>query len=124
MAADLLAGSAIQSPVVIAIITGIFGVFGGGALAALFRVNVDRHKIVIQAAQGAVIVQSGVIEDLDNELHRVRDELREVRGQAADCQKEVAKLHRENRELRGRIETLEEHDPQSEHIPYPRPAAD
>jgi uncharacterized protein (DUF3084 family) len=105
---ELVAASPIESPVVIAIVTGIFGLFSGGALAALLRVNVDRGKIVIEAAQGAVIVQSGVIEDLNDELHRVKDELAAVHDESRRCKEETRQLRAANRALTQRIENLEQ----------------
>jgi predicted transcriptional regulator len=107
MAIDI-AASAIESPIIIALITGIFGIFGGGALVALLRVNVDRHKIIVDTAQGAVIVQSGVIEDLNDELHRVKDELTMVHKDYRQCREDTRQLRAVNRELSQRIETLEQ----------------
>lgn len=99
-----------ESPALLAVITGLFGIFGGGTVVALLRINVDKHKIVVEAAQGAVIVQTGVIDNLNNELTRVREDLDEVETRARNCEKETQKLRRENRELRHRVEVLEQHD--------------
>ncbi len=80
------------------IVTGavalIVGVFGGGSLVALLRVNADRGKVVIEAAQGAVIVQTSVIEDLQAELIRVKQEMQILRD--------------ENTQLRSRIFAVEQ----------------
>ncbi len=86
-----------QSPLIAAVVTGLFGLFGGGALVALLRVNVDRHKIVVQAAQGAVIVQSGVIDDLTDELARVK-------ADGEQCRREVHELRRLVKHLEAEVE--------------------
>ena len=89
------ADSVVQSPLFVAIIAGLFGLFSGGTLVALFRVNADKQKIVVDAAQGAVIIQSSVIDDLNEELGRVRKELNAVEKRARDCQRRVGRLERE-----------------------------
>lgn len=50
------------------------GLIGGGGIAgaivALLKVRPEAGQIVVTAAQGAVVVQSGVIDDLNEELGR------------------------------------------------------
>jgi hypothetical protein len=81
-----------NSPLFLALITGVLGVFGGGTIIALLKVPADKHRIVVDAAQGAVIVQSGVIETLNTELTRVREQLAEVLGREAVREKRIERL--------------------------------
>ena len=46
----------------------------GAGIVALIKVKPERDKLVIDAAQGAVVVQSGVIENLQREIKRLADE--------------------------------------------------
>ena len=49
--------------------------FGGGLLTALiafFKLRPEAGQIVVTAAQGALIVQSGVIDDLNSEITRLK----------------------------------------------------
>lgn len=95
---------AVSGTLVTSIVTGLVGLFGGGGLVALLRVNADKGKIVVEAAQGAVIVQTGVIDDLQEELARVKAELAEERrARAAD----QARHEREIAELRARLLRVE-----------------
>jgi chromosome segregation ATPase len=68
-----------------------------GAIIAVFKLSPERQSIFITTAQGAVIVQSGVIDDL-------RDELERLRGRIAACEKIEASLAT----LRGRIDDIQE----------------
>lgn len=93
----LAAASPAARTAVTAIVTGLLS---GGlvtAVVALFRVNADRGKVVIETAQGAVIVQTGVMAELRAELNRLKDELVELR---ADRDAEVDRLRAEVVELR------------------------
>jgi precorrin isomerase len=87
-----------DSPLFLAVIGGMFGVFSGGSLVALVRVKADKHRIVVDAAQGAVIVQSGVIESLNAELARVRTELAEVSAANRRNERRVTRLEQEIRQ--------------------------
>ncbi len=57
------------------VLTGIISfVFGGGlvtAIIALYKVKPEAGQIVVTAAQGALLVQSGVIENLQKEINRL-----------------------------------------------------
>lgn len=88
-----LADSPITGAAVTTVVALIVGLFGGGTVVALLRIDVDKGKVVIEAAQGAVIVQSSVIDDLQAELARV--------------QAEMATLRAENAQLRARVATIE-----------------
>lgn len=79
------------------IIVGIIGiVFGGGvasAIVALIKVRPEAGQILVTTAQGAVIVQTGVIESLRQEIARLGEEMSELREQ--------------NDRLRARVRDLE-----------------
>lgn len=94
------ADAAATSTVVTLIVTLLVGLFGGGSLVALLRVSADKGKVVIEAAQGAVIVQTSVIDDLQDELNRVKKEL-------ADLRVQEARLWAENAALRARMALIE-----------------
>lgn len=58
---------------IVSIIIGLIGVGGiGGAIVALAKLRPEAGQIVVQTAQGAVIVQSGVIDSLTEELERMK----------------------------------------------------
>lgn len=72
---------------------------GGGFLTAvvlLLKARPEMGQIVVTSAQGAVIVQTGVIENLNRELKRVNDENGRL----------LAKLERETEERRKLQEAL------------------
>lgn len=75
------AEAAVNSTLVTAVITGLLGSGFGATVVALFRVNADRGKIVIETAQGAVIVQTGVMAELRAELNRLKEELVALRAE-------------------------------------------
>lgn len=78
-------------------IIAIIGIlFGGGvsaAVATFIKVRPEAGQILVTTAQGAVVVQTGVIESLQRELARISSELDEMRA--------------ENSGLRARIRELE-----------------
>lgn len=90
----------VTGPLVSASVSLIVGVFGGGSLVALLRVSADRGKVVIEAAQGAVIVQSSIIEGLREELDRLKAESERQRT-------ELTSLRRENAVQAKRLAALE-----------------
>lgn len=58
---------------VVTLVIGLIGVGGiGGAIVAIAKLRPEAGQIVVQTAQGALIVQSGVIESLTEELERVK----------------------------------------------------
>lgn len=82
----LAADATINSTLITAVVTCALGIFGGGGLVALLKVNADKGKIVIEASQGAVVVQTSVIHDLQAELQRVKGELADLRLERASEQ--------------------------------------
>jgi len=61
---------------------GVVGLLGGGllaGLAALVKARPERDAIVITQAQGALTVQSGVIDTLREEIARLERQLVQVR---------------------------------------------
>jgi hypothetical protein len=56
------------------------GLFSG--IVALLKFKPEKDAVVVSAAQGAVIVQSGVIDALQEELRRAREERDESRREA------------------------------------------
>lgn len=87
----------ITSPWVTLVVTVIAGACSGGGIVAAFRVKADRGKVVIETAQGAVIVQTGVMEELRKELTRLQSEIAELRDER---DAEVTRLRAEVAALR------------------------
>jgi hypothetical protein len=87
-----LADPVITSAVVTTVVTLLVGLFGGGTVVALLRIGPDRNKVVIEAAQGAVIVQTSVIDDLQEELARVKAVLAEIRAENVALRRRVANI--------------------------------
>lgn len=81
------------------------GIFG--AIVAFVKVKPEAGQIVVKAAQGAVVVQSGVIDDLREQLEAQdkRIEILERDKQAALWR--AAELKAENAKLVERVRTLE-----------------
>jgi hypothetical protein len=112
----LAAGEAVNGTLVTSVVTGVLGLGSGGTVVALLRVNADRGKVVVEAAQGAVIVQTGVITALQDELRRVTGEMaaQQVRWdtEMADLRAEHAaersRWQEENTQLRRRIAAVEQ----------------
>lgn len=98
------------SPAVTTVVSIVLGVFGGGSFVALLRIRADRNQVVVAAAQGAVIVQTGVIDALHEELGRLKRDLGELRDRRAEAERELEMLRSENRAMRRRLELLERTD--------------
>lgn len=60
---------------IIAVIIAVLG-SGGliGGIVALAKVRPESGRMIVEAAEGAVVVQSGVITELRNDLAEVREE--------------------------------------------------
>lgn len=102
-----LAATQPQIPgVVTAIAALLVGAGGATGIAALFRMGADRGKVVIEAAQGAVIVQTSVIDDLQSELTRVKIDNAQLRDRATDSEQKVVQLRAELNALRPELDAL------------------
>lgn len=101
------------------VLVGALVALGGGTgLTALLRARPERQQILVNAAQGAVVVQTSVLE-------AVRTDLEQTRAQVALLRKEVdtatqradwleeqnADLRHQNFELRARVAHLEAQQP-------------
>ena len=97
---------------IVLLIIGVLGPAGViGAIVAFFKLKPETSQIIVNTAQGAVIVQSGVIETLQTELIRVSAELAEVRQQRekdiTELRNQLAAAILESEGLRRRIRDLE-----------------
>jgi predicted nuclease with TOPRIM domain len=100
-----------------AIIGLIVAVLGGGGVAALIRAKPEGSKILIDAAAGVVVVQTGVITDLREQLEESRSrsdsqekQLKEAQGQIDELRRhvtEMSTLRVENDQLKSRVSHLE-----------------
>lgn len=73
-------------------------VMGGGFLTgvvALLKFKPEKDAVVVSAAQGAVVVQSGVIDALQEELARARSERDEARKNCEAAEAKAAYLRRQ-----------------------------
>ena len=61
------------------LIAVIIGAFGAGGVVAFMKLRSENTKILVDAAQGAVVVQSGVIESLRADLQTAHEEIKELR---------------------------------------------
>lgn len=86
MITDLAAES--NSPVLYVVVSVIVGVAGGGGLAQLIRVSSDRSRVMVDAAQGAVIVQTSVITDLREEINRLRQDNAEMKARLSALERD------------------------------------
>lgn len=64
-------------------------------LVALRKVKPEKDAIVVSAAQGAVVVQSSVIDALQEELDRARDEGTVMRNDLQEARNENKRLRAE-----------------------------
>ena len=80
----------------------LVAILGGGfvtGLVALLRFRVDKDAVVVTAAQGAVVVQSGVIDALQEELQRARTDRDNERQRAIALENELYLLKQELRNV-------------------------
>jgi DNA repair exonuclease SbcCD ATPase subunit len=96
-------------------IRAIILVIGSGglilAVVAWRKVGPERQSIIVDAAQGAVVVQQGVIEALEDQLERQRQETDSLRAAYADlderlkaCEEVRLKVERELRVIEQKTE--------------------
>lgn len=84
-------------------LVGLVG--GGGGIVALFKMRPEVSRVVISSAEGAVVVQSGVITDLRNEISRLRTELDEERR---ECEERIDAQDSEIAALRETVERIDQ----------------
>lgn len=80
----------------------ISAIMGGGFLSgvyALLKLRPEAGQITVTAAQGALIVQTGVIESLREELQRLAAEIQELRQDLEFERDEKEKLRLRIRDL-------------------------
>lgn len=85
-------------------------IIGGGLtsfVASLWKVRQEAGRIIVDAAQGAVIVQAKVIDELREELKATRLELKEVRNELINVRNELKMVLDENATLHKRLATVD-----------------
>lgn len=102
------------APIILAVLGG-GGIFGG--IYALLKLRPEAGQITVVAAQGAVVVQQGVIETLRDEIRRHMHRIEALEAEARttqELQERVRHLEeelnvktRENVQLRERVANLE-----------------
>jgi hypothetical protein len=100
----------------IAVVFGAAGI--GGFVIALLKVRPEAGQVAVEASEGALIVQTGVITTLREENKRLSDRLEELERQVGDVGLLVVRLERlenernqlrnENVKLRERVKHLED----------------
>jgi len=81
----------------------LVAVLGGGfvtGLVALLRFRVDKDAVVVSAAQGAVVVQTGVIDALQEELARARKDRDDERARVSTLEDEIDALKAQLKNVR------------------------
>jgi cell division protein FtsB len=86
----------------IALVVGL-----GGAVVALLKLRPEAGQITVIAAQGAVVVQQGVIETLQTELDRYGERLEALEQERDNLRITARDLEYENAALRERVGFLE-----------------
>lgn len=74
------------------VLVAIMGAGGLSGVVALLKFKPERDVVVVSAAQGAVVVQSGVIDALQEELIRARSERDEERAMRITLEARVRDL--------------------------------
>lgn len=90
-------------------VAGMSFILGGGLtgfVASLVKVRAEAGKIVIDAAQGAVIVQSRVIDELRDELKAARADVALVRKELRVVSQRLGEVLAENDTLRRQVMSL------------------
>lgn len=79
-----------------ALIVAILGSSGlVGGIVALVKVRPESGRMIVEAAEGAVVVQSGVITALRDELADLRAALEDAREEEDDCKRRCQALEDE-----------------------------
>jgi septal ring factor EnvC (AmiA/AmiB activator) len=88
------------------IVTAVFSGGVTGSIVALLKVRQEAGQIVVTAAEGALVVQTGVIENLRTEMKRLEKDLTEAR-KMIENQSEIIKRQAETIEgLNDQIQEL------------------
>lgn len=87
------------------IIAAVTVVGGGGGIVALFKMRPEVARVAVSASEGAVIVQTGVITNLNNEIERLHRELKEERE---ICDKRLEAYERELRKMKEIVDAVDE----------------
>lgn len=95
----ILAASSLSelAPYIVAL-TAAGGLAGG--ITALLRVRPESGKLVVEAAEGAVVVQSGVITSLREELEKLREDLDDELDRRLTCENRLDLIEPELEHLR------------------------
>jgi hypothetical protein len=95
--------------ILLPIVVGLIGSGGGAAaVATLYKLRPEAGQILITAAQGALVVQTGVLTSLKTEVDRLDDELKEERVENAKLGLELKEVRKENVSLRLELEVLKQ----------------
>lgn len=99
----------------VTLVVAILGSGGfGGALVALLKMPSDRNRVVVDAAQGAVVVQSNVITSLREELDRQKKEyeaeIAQLRTEHQGCHERLVRLEQAFRAIDERRQLRREDD--------------
>jgi hypothetical protein len=96
---------------IVAIVSSIIG--SGGlvtAAVAFYKLRSETNKITVDAAEGAVIVQSGVITSLNSEIRRLKEELEEERKENVELRVRLSAVEAELLILTKRTKLIEDHN--------------
>jgi predicted RNase H-like nuclease (RuvC/YqgF family) len=96
---------------IVAIVSSIIG--SGGlvtAAVAFYKLRSETNKITVDAAEGAVIVQTGVITSLNSEIKRLKEELEEERKENVELRARLSDVERKLFALTQRTQLIEEHN--------------
>lgn len=91
------------------LIAAIMALFGGGGIVAYLKNRSEAPKILVDAAQGAVVVQSSVITSLREDLNSARAEISELRSHMAELnslRSRVRELEHDNEILKAENSSL------------------
>jgi predicted RNase H-like nuclease (RuvC/YqgF family) len=92
------------------IVPGAISFITGGslvaAIVALYKVKPEAGQIVVSAAQGALLVQTGVIENLKAEIQRLTDEVKQLQTENAALKSTIALM----------VENQQRHDKEIKHL--------
>jgi hypothetical protein len=77
----------------------VHAILSGGFLGGIYlllKLRPEAGQITVTAAQGAIIVQTGVIDTLREELIRLREETEALREENIELRKRIKELERAN----------------------------